>query len=132
MSRNYLSGLARAASLSAAFLIGGCQPFVPVVDTSKEPASDVASAANVAIHLAGSPAPRTKQSLGNVTTYSCRHVLWDPPPTREDAIKQMKLKAFRMGADAVLDVTFEERGTDAFGTNCWATIKASGNAVRIR
>lgn len=44
----------------------------------------------------------------------------------------MKLKAFRMGADAVLDVTFEERGTDAFGTNCWATIKASGNAVRIR
>lgn len=80
----------------------------------------------------GSPAPQVKQALGSVTAYSCKHLLWDPPATRSDATNQLKLKAYRMGADAVVEVTFAERGTDAFGTNCWETVQASGRAVRIR
>jgi hypothetical protein len=36
-----------------------------------------------------------------------------------------------MNADAIIDVNFDQRGTDAWGTNCWETVQASGMAVRL-
>ena len=34
-----------------------------------------------------------------------------------------------MGANGIIDITFDSRGTDTWGTNCWETVQASGTAV---
>jgi uncharacterized protein YbjQ (UPF0145 family) len=54
----------------------------------------------------------------------------DPPATQGDALQQLQLLALRAGANAVSNVTFDARGTDTWGTNCWQTVTASGFAVR--
>ncbi|MDC0452133.1 YbjQ family protein [Candidatus Pelagibacter sp.] len=46
-----------------------------------------------------------------------------------DALKQLKIKAVRAGANGVIDITFDSRGTDTFRTNCWESVQASGTAV---
>ena len=54
---------------------------------------------------------------------------WDPPASKGDALKQLKIKAVNMGANGVIDITFDKRGTDTWGTNCWESVQASGTAV---
>ncbi len=75
--------------------------------------------------------PQIAEYLGPVEAYSCKHLLWDPPASKGNALQQLRVKAAQMQADAIMDVNFDERGTDTWGTNCWETIQATGVAVRL-
>jgi uncharacterized protein YbjQ (UPF0145 family) len=55
----------------------------------------------------------------------------DPPATQGDAMQQLQLRALELKANAVVNVTFDTRGTDTFGTNCWQTVTASGFAATL-
>jgi hypothetical protein len=111
-----------------------CGPFVPVTDVSTVPREKVDMAYRVRVFTVGSNVnyPEVEQFLGAVTAYSCKNLLWDPPASQGDALQQLRLKAVGLGADAIIDVTFDTRGTDAFGTNCWESVRASGVAVRFK
>lgn len=120
--------------ISAFFLLlTGCGSFVPVIDTSEVPPETLQQAYAVQAFTTGSNSgyPPIQQYLGNITAFSCKHLLTDPPASRGDALLQLRLKALELGANGIIDLTYDERGTDTFGTNCWETVQASGVAVEF-
>lgn len=118
----------------ALLLIAGCAPFVPVADLNKVAPSEMAEMMKVRIFTVDNSAsyPTVASILGEVSAYSCKHLLTDPPASKGDALRRLRLEAFRLQADAVIDVTFDTRGTDTWGTNCWETVHASGQAVKLQ
>jgi uncharacterized protein YbjQ (UPF0145 family) len=68
------------------------------------------------------------KSLGNIEATSCKNLMWDPAPTEEDALAQLKVKAANLGGNAVANVTYRHDGT-SLNTNCWSSITATGVAL---
>lgn len=115
-------------------LMSGCTPFVPVENLSKVPPSDLAAAMSIRIFTveSGAAYPPIETVLAEVSAYSCKFMMWDPPASKGDALKRLRLEALKIGANAIIDVTFDERGTDTYGTNCWESVHASGQAVKLK
>jgi uncharacterized protein YbjQ (UPF0145 family) len=117
-----------------ALLASACAPFVPVVDLTKVPPADRNEALKIrvfTIESAGSY-PEIAQVLGEVRAYSCKSLPTDPPASKGEALTRLRLEALKLHADAITDVTFDTRGTNAWGTNCWESVQASGQAVRLK
>ena len=111
-----------------------CATFVPVTDVSKIPKEQLQQAYKIKTFTAGSELtyPEIAEYLGDITAYSCKHLLTDPPASKGDALTQLRLKALELGANGVIDVTFDSHGTDTWGTNCWESVQASGVAVKFK
>lgn len=118
--------------LTAAIAPAGCGPRIERVNMTQVPADEAQAALSVRLFTVGQNYPDIAQTLGTVTAFSCKNKVWDKPASTGDAFAQLRLKAMRMGANAVIDVTTDDRGTDTWGTNCWETVQASGTAVVIR
>lgn len=114
--------------------LSGCATFVPVTDLSKVPKETLQSAYKIKTYTAGSDVnyPEIQEFLGDITAYSCKHLMTDPPASKGNALTQLRLKALELEANGIIDVTFDSRGTDAWGTNCWESVQASGIAVRFK
>lgn len=115
-----------------ALAITSCAPFVDRVEMAKVPPQEAQAALGVRLFLVGTNYPEIVQTMGAITAYSCKNKMWDKPASTGDALAQLRLKALRLGANAVIDVTTDTRGTDTWGTNCWETVQASGTAVVIQ
>lgn len=104
-----------------------------MTDLSKVPKEKLRASLQVRTFVVGNEAahPNVTDYLGEVTAYSCKQMPTDPPASQGNALTQLRLKALDLGADGIIDVTFDVRGTDAFGTNCWESVQASGTAVRF-
>lgn len=115
------------------FLLVGCGTFVPVQNVSEVPDDELQAAYKIETYTVGSDKSGldVAEYLGDITAYSCKHMMWDPPASKGNALTQLKLKALDMGAEGIIDVTFDSRGTDTFGTNCWESVQASGMAVKF-
>ncbi|MDB4070587.1 YbjQ family protein [Candidatus Pelagibacter sp.] len=113
------------------FILSSCGPRVDVINLSTVEPDVLAKASKLQIFKLDNaqPKPEIDQYIGELTAYSCKHLTWDPPASKGDALKQLKIKAVRAGANGVIDITFDSRGTDTFGTNCWESVQASGTAV---
>ena len=112
--------------------LGGCGTFVPVKDVSKISTEIKQKAYQVQIFTVdGKSHPKVKTYLGDIVAYSCKHLMWDAPASKGNALLQLRLKALDIKASAIIDVTFDSQGTDAFGTNCWESVQASGVAVKF-
>ncbi len=114
-------------------LLAGCATFVPVTDVSKVPKETMQESYKIKTFTAGSDISHLeiKEYLGDITAYSCKHLATDPPASTGNALTQLRLKALELGANGIIDITFDTRGTDALGTNCWESVQASGVAVRF-
>ena len=117
--------------LLSSLILSSCGPKVDVLDLSTVDQKILTKASKVQIFKLDNaqPKPEIKEYVGEITAYSCKHLSWDPPASKGDALKQLKVKAVRQGANGVIDITFDARGTDTFGTNCWESVQASGTAV---
>jgi uncharacterized protein YbjQ (UPF0145 family) len=115
----------------AALALGGCAPFVEQVDLKHATPTERDGALAVRIFEGGSATPKIIKRIGDVDSYSCKHLLTDPPASKGNALQQLRLKASRMGANAVVEVVFDTRGTDTYGTNCWQTVHAAGIAATV-
>lgn len=120
-------------SLIVPVLLSACSTLVPVIDVSKIPPETLQAAYRVQTFTIDSAAtrPEVSQYLGVITVFSCKHMVYDPPASTGNALTQLRLKALDMGADGVIDITFDTRGTDTWGTNCWESVQASGIAVKF-
>lgn len=129
-----LSGeIVRGFFLSITLLLGACAPFVPVVDLNSVPPSHKEAAMKIRVFTVESGSyPEVETLLGPVVAYSCKHWLTDPPASKGDALTRLRLEGLKLGANGIIDVTFDTRGTDTWGTNCWETVQASGSAVRFK
>jgi hypothetical protein len=112
-------------------ILTGCGPMVPVVRMDQVPSTERQAAQQVQVFILGVPTPSDARVVGPVQAHSCKHLLTDPPATQGDALQQLQLVALRAGANAIGNVTFDARGTDTWGTNCWQSVTASGMALRI-
>jgi uncharacterized protein YbjQ (UPF0145 family) len=117
--------------LLSSIILSGCGPKVDVLDLSTVDQKILSEASKVQIFKLDNaqPKPEIEKYVGEITAYSCKHLSWDPPASKGDALKQLKVKAVKQGANGVIDITFDARGTDTFGTNCWESVQASGTAV---
>jgi len=117
--------------LLSSLILSSCGPKVDVLDLSTVDQKILTEASKVQIFKLDNaqPKPEIKEYVGEITAYSCKHLSWDPPASKGDALKQLKVKAVKQGANGVIDITFDARGTDTFGTNCWESVQASGTAV---
>tara|TARA_B100000959_G_C14641851_1_gene484605 strand:- start:140 stop:529 length:390 start_codon:yes stop_codon:yes gene_type:complete len=115
-------------------LLSGCGPKVKVIKLSDVSPDILTKATKVRIFKLDSnqPTPEIEKYLGEITAYSCKHQAWDPPASKGNALTQLKVQAVELGATGVIDITFDYSGTDAWGTNCWESIQASGTAVTLR
>src|SRR5262249_51111663 len=112
--------------------IAACAARVPVTDMTALSSAEVTAAANVRVFTTEQPPPKIERAIAPLTAYSCKHLTKDPPASKGDALQQLQLKAVQMGANGLINVTFDVRGTDTWGTNCWQTVQASGTAVKIK
>ena len=117
--------------LLSSLILSSCGPKVDVLDLSTVDQKILTEASKVQIFKLDNaqPKPEIEKYVGEITAYSCKHLSWDPPASKGDALKQLKVKAVRQGANGVIDITFDARGTDTWGTNCWESVQASGTAV---
>lgn len=60
---------------------------------------------------------------------SCKNKVWDPDPSRENAINLMKRQAAQRGYNAVHSVTVTNDPSAVF-KNCWSALIASGIAFK--
>lgn len=74
--------------------------------------------------------PPPSEILGSVQAVSCKNKVWDAPATKGNALDQLRIKALRMGAEAVTGITYSERGT-SYEPNCWESVIVSGTAVKL-
>lgn len=66
-----------------------------------------------------------------VTARSCRRLAWEPEASAADGIEQLKIKAARLGANAIAGVKCEpEAPGTALSTNCWTAVVCRATAVR--
>ncbi len=122
-------------AVALATLMGGCigpNPQMDVIKVAELDAATVSQAQRVQVLPAGYQPSVVRSTLGMVNATSCKNKTWDPPPTRGDATMQLRVKAAAKGANAIANITYDEQGTDAWGTNCWSSITASADAVVLR
>lgn len=116
---------------AATLTITACGARVPLIKMDEVPPEVLQSSYAVQIYTVDSVAtrPDVKDFLGPIEAFSCKLLSTDPPASKGDALIQLRLNALKQGATGVVDVTFDVRGTDAWGTNCWESVQASGVAV---
>lgn len=117
----------------AVFLLSasGCVPFVQVLDVNEVPEQERTAAFNMEIYKDGMKAPKAEKYLGPVKATSCKHWMWDDEASTGNAMEQLRIKAYRMKADAVVHVVCHQLGTN-LGTNCWSSVTCSGDAIKIK
>ena len=112
--------------------LSACTPFVDRIKMSDVPPEEANAALAVSVFEISSVQPtNVTKYLGAISAFSCKLMMTDPPASSGDAIAQLRLKALRLGGNAVIGVTVDTRGTDTLGTNCWQSVQASGTAVII-
>jgi len=70
--------------------------------------------------------PRGKQVYG----ISCKNKMWDPNPSRENAIALMKQQAKSQGFNAIHTVIVNDEGASLL-KNCWSSLQAYGIAYNL-
>ncbi|MBW6425535.1 hypothetical protein KX729_29415 [Rhizobium sp. XQZ8] len=73
--------------------------------------------------------PRLSNEKQRVIGSSCMNKMWDPPPSKDNAINLMKRQAASRGFNAVHSVTVVNDPAAA-AKNCWSALIASGIAYR--
>ena len=115
-------------------LLTSCAPRVKVIKLSDLNPEVLTEASKVQVFRLDNPTPKPEieKYVGEIIAYSCKHLLTDPPASKGNALTQLKVQAVKMGANGIIDITFDSRGTDTWGTNCWETVQASGTAVILK
>lgn len=73
--------------------------------------------------------PGLSATTERVSGHSCRNKMWDPPPSRDNAIALMKQQAQSKGYDAVHSVKVINDPA-AIAKNCWSALIATGIAFK--
>ena len=66
-----------------------------------------------------------------VTATSCSIKTWDPAPTPDDAIDQLRVKAARLGANGIMNVTCEPPVGVSVAMTCWASLTCHAAAILL-
>jgi hypothetical protein len=125
--RNGISSSAWLAVCLAVGCLTGCAPPTDVVDLRNTPQATWDAMLQVQILPIGMPAPGYVGSVGPVAGFGCGPT---PVAASGDAVNQLRIKALRMRATAIMDVVIQSGPTGTcFGGH---TALANGTAVAHR
>lgn len=115
-----------------AFILVGCGAgqYADRINVSKLPEEEQRAALAIKVYDQATGAPEYSEIVEEVQAISCQNKVWDPPATKADALRQLRVKALRLGADAIVSVTYTASGT-SYKPNCWESVTVSGTAVRL-
>jgi uncharacterized protein YbjQ (UPF0145 family) len=113
-------------------ILTACGPFVPVVDIKELPPEKQSAMMNIKAYKPSELVGVNYEFVGQVTSTSCKHLLWDPPASREDAINQMRYMALELGANGLTEIKCEQARGTSMETNCWGTIACTSKAVKVQ
>lgn len=121
---------ARLGALAIAFLLlAGCESHRThnVVKPSIDPASVTpVDPAGVEI-LEATPQDRVYQELAKLIITVSKNTAFDPDPTRAQVDEQLRLEAAKLGADAVVGVTYDG---PKLGFASWSVMDGKGTAIK--
>jgi uncharacterized protein YbjQ (UPF0145 family) len=110
------------------FFTGCIGPLVPVIDMANVDPQALQASQRIRIYQSEKLPPSGYREIGPVKAWSCKNKTWEPAATKENAIKQLKIVAHRLGATAIMDVEAGQRSTSM--TNCWNVVVATGMAIK--
>lgn len=123
MKIKYIAAVGLAAGLSSCGTVAQNSDIGIVHVAGRQPIADINS---VAILDKGPPLAKEDQ---RVIGTSCKNKVWDPDPSRENAINLMKRQAADRGYNAVHSVQVINDPAAVF-KNCWSALIASGIAFK--
>lgn len=109
-------------------ILAGCGPGVSVTKVDSATATQLATSVKI---IEGVP-PAQSQSLGEVEATSCKNKAWDPSPTKENAILQMKSITRQKGGNAIGNLYCEPPLGTSLGNNCWSSIRCTATAFAVQ
>ncbi len=112
-------------------ILSACSAGMPLTNLNQVSPEIMKRGVNIKIFRAEEEHPSNFDFKAMVEGHSCKHLTTDLPPSRGEAIMRMKVDAAEKGANAILDYTCEPFGTDAWGTDCWASITCRGTGVLL-
>ncbi|MFP6716724.1 MAG: hypothetical protein VCB82_04395 [Alphaproteobacteria bacterium] len=92
-------------------LTGCIGALVPVIDLTNVDPQALQDSQSIQTYTKGQTPPLGYREIGPVKAWSCKNLTWDPPATKENALKQLKIMAHRLGATAIMGIEFGEHGT---------------------
>jgi hypothetical protein len=125
---NYIKAFVLVLVLS---FLCSCGTRVPVVKMQNIDPATLAKSKRVKVYVLGQD-PGEFEYIDSITAWSVKHMLYDPPATRGNAIEQAKVICVEKGGDAIMNVTFDEQGTDTWGTNAWESISLSADVIKLK
>lgn len=119
------------ASAASLLLVGcGAGQYADRINVSKLPEDEQRAALAIKVYDQATGAPQYSEIVNEVQAISCQNKVWDAPATKADALRQLRVKALRLGANAIVSVTYTNSGT-SYKPNCWESVTVSGTAVRL-
>jgi hypothetical protein len=106
---------------------GGCSYEVIRVD----PLTVDALRRDVPVYRLADLSERKYRVVRSVTATSCSIKTFDPAPTPEDAIDQLRVKAARLGANGIMNVTCERPEGVSLAMTCWASLTCHAAAILL-
>lgn len=113
------------ASLSA------CAARIPRVDLNALSPVETEGYKAVRLLNAGQLAGRDVEVLGIVEGHSCRHMMWDPSPSRAAAVEQARYAAYKLGANAIANINYASLEGTSYSKNCWESVSVTAEAVKL-
>ena len=104
------------------------------LDMSQVTLQERADAASVALYFAGKTAPANTTAIAEIEGVSCQKAFSGKQPSEDEALNQLRIRAARIHANAVLAVTLRTAlGNPVFGEEghrCSIYVSAVGVAVK--
>jgi uncharacterized protein YbjQ (UPF0145 family) len=70
--------------------------------------------------------------LGQIEATSCMRMAWDSPPSKEDAMDELRYKASALGGNGITNIICKQCNEPDFVIkNCWASITCYGVAITL-
>lgn len=118
------------ALLLATYVLVGCGSFVEHIRVDQNEMGSVRK--NVPILSQEELQGKEYSLMQSLTSTSCKNKLWDEAPSKDDAIDQLRIKASRADANALINVSCETPSGTDLTTNCWSSIVCHGAAIKVR
>ena len=112
--------------------LGGCSPFVPVVNIEKLPDDQRAVIENMPVYEQHQLTNLKYSTISQVEGISCKDLMWSPDATTDNAINQAKYWALQKGANAISNLNCESKEGVSFSKNCWESIRCTADAIEIK
>ena len=114
-----------ALVMAAAVTMGGCAYEIIRVD----PLTVDALRKDVPVYRPPDLSDKSYRVVKSVTAVSCAMKTFDPTPTPDNAIDQLRVKASRLGANGLMNVTCERPEGVSLAMTCWASVTCHAAAI---